>query len=638
MAPPPPPPPPAPDFDSAEYDALQQRGQQTPEAQMEQAVRGCFEDIMHRFHLAVHEHRAHKREVADAVDSCLATCLEVIDMQYPAREDNPVSAVSLEHNSWEPEAPPDPCTLDSWLRSALPEAQPPAASSSGRESWVMQQFLTKQPSIRRSLSGRSNEDVPIVVSDTAVKHARSSAAGGEGGGTGSGGVVGAGRRGGASREGGQLAGASMRSIRSAVSRRHVTKLDTRKVLTAEQEQLEEQLRQELAQRKAQEEMSKRLEQKDAEERAKLSALRKELKGKDYTYDHKGEVVILHEFDPERTPLEALSGPGYKVALPEDPSRALSPKKRNTLRSMSTRSMAALEAAAAAAARANTQLSPTEMRKERDRRLASDFKKMAPKTQPSALDTLLPAGGVTLRGAGGATKTGPLRQPVQGITKEAYAKQVAKKALLAQQEKEAAAHGPQTPMSPATGLRGGHSMFREPLAAHRGATQGGGGTARSVTHGSIRHSMTAKEGLLHSRSLGAASAVAAARQALLVEKDNDPLAAYDDDKYDPFAGARLKPRNTSLKVATPPDVNLTLTEAGDWGSAGLGKAFEAPPALPHAKPTDRQLVETIGRGERLPRERAPLPTLAPPLSPTKLGQLKSTDRLQWTSPISEPRSP
>lgn len=60
-------------------------------------------------------------------------------MQYPAREDNPVSAVSLEHSSWEQERAPDPCSLDSWLRSALPEAAPPAASSSERDSYIMQQ-------------------------------------------------------------------------------------------------------------------------------------------------------------------------------------------------------------------------------------------------------------------------------------------------------------------------------------------------------------------------------------------------------------------------------------------------------------------------------------------------------------------
>ncbi len=37
---------------------------------------------------------------------------------------------------------------------------------------------------------------------------------------------------------------------------------------------------------SQEANSRRLEKKDAEERSKLATLRKELKGKDYTYDHK----------------------------------------------------------------------------------------------------------------------------------------------------------------------------------------------------------------------------------------------------------------------------------------------------------------------------------------------------------------
>ncbi|KAG2431134.1 hypothetical protein HXX76_009664 [Chlamydomonas incerta] len=560
-------------------------------------------------------------------------------MQYPAREDNPVSAVSLEHSSWEPERAPDPCSLDSWLRSALPEAAPPPASSSGRDSYIMQQFLSKAPSIRRSMSGRS-------AGSQALEGEGAEGGGGGRGAGGAGNGPGTPERHARMSGMGRLAGVSTRSmLHAGASRRHVTKLDTTKRLTVEQEQLEEQLRQELQQRKTQEEMSRRLDAKDAEERAKLASLRKELKGKDYTYDHKGEVVILNEFDPDRTPLEALSGPGFKVAGPSgdagDASRALSPKKRGqSMRSHSTRSMAAAEAAAAAAARANSQMSPTEMRRERDRRLASDFKKVPPKTQPSAMETLAPAGGVTLRGTGGATKSGPVRPAQGGLTREAYAKAVAKKAHQAQ---VAAAEGgvPGTPMSPhrmqsmfagtarsgdilANSLRGGNNN----TLSSRGVSVSGGGAAAAAGH--------------HSAGGGsAAAAVAAARAALAEERARDPLAAYEDINYDPFAGARAKARPQSSMGANPgagagntPDVNLSLTGANDWGAPGGGRSYEAPPALPHAKPTDRQLVETVGRGERLPRERAPLPTLAPPLSPSKAGAAKNTDRLQFTSPLAE----
>lgn len=118
----------------------------------------------------------------------------------------------------------------------------------------------------------------------------------------------------------------------------------------------------------------------------------------------GEVVILNEFDPERTPLEALSGPGYKVAGPEEALRAVSPKRRSAQRSGSVRSMSGsgdgaggIGSAGSVVGGGRNVLSPTEMRKERDRRLANDFKKITPRTQPSALETLMPAGGVTLRG-------------------------------------------------------------------------------------------------------------------------------------------------------------------------------------------------------------------------------------------------
>ncbi|KAG2448040.1 hypothetical protein HYH02_007067 [Chlamydomonas schloesseri] len=580
-------------------------------------------------------------------------------MQYPAREDNPVSAVSLEHSSWEPEQAPEPCSLDSWLRSALPEAAPPAPSSSGRDSYIMQQFLLKAPSVRRSTSGRSTG---------------SQAADGEGAEGGGGGGKGPAtpERHARMSTMGRMASVSTRSmLHATASRRHVTKLDTTKRLTAEQEQLEEQLRQELQQRKTQEEMSRRLEAKDAEERSKLSALRKELKGKDYTYDHKGEVVILNEFDPDRTPLEGLYGPAFKVAGPSgdgaDANRALSPKRRGgqSMRSTTMRNQAAAEAAAAAAARANNQMSPTEMRRERDRRLASDYKKVQPRTQPSALDTLNPAGGVTLRGAGGASKSGPAR-PAQagGLTREAYAKAVARKAHQAQ---VAAAEGgvPGTPMSPnrmqsmfatgtarsATGTDIPAGSLRAAMLSSRvsgggaagagagGARLSGGGAAGAGAGAGTGAGAAAGAGGANVSSGGgvssAAAAVAAARAALARERARDPLAAYEDINYDPLAGARARARpQSSIGKPSTPDINISLTGANDWGAPGAGKSYEAPPALPHTKPTDRQLVETVGRGERLPRERAPLPTLAPPLSPSKAGLVKNTDRLQFTSVLAE----
>ncbi|EFJ39983.1 hypothetical protein VOLCADRAFT_100280 [Volvox carteri f. nagariensis] len=620
-------------FDTPEYDALQQQKTQPSGALLAQRVaRDCLEEILLQFNLALHEHTAHARTLVDAVDSCLATCLDVIEMQYPAREDHPVSVISLEHSSWEQEKPPDPCTFDSWLRSALPETSPAAAGTSPRsDNWVMQQFLNKQPSIHRTMSARSTASTATALGLPAVGYAPGTTTNGNGT-TGSGG-----RRltGGSSRLG---VSPSARSLHQSGSRRNVTKLETRKVLTPEQEHLEEQLRQELQQRKTQEEMSRRLEQRDTEERLKLASLRKELKGKDYTYDHKGEVVIINEFDPDRSPLEALSGPAYKVAVAagnEEAARALSPKRRGAQRTTSSRSAATTGgdggeggAGGGIGHGARTTLSPTELRKERDRRLANDYKKVQPRTQPSALETLMPAGGVTLRGAGGASKSGPVRPAPAGITREAYAKQVAKKAMQAQTE---AMGSSVTPLASGTLPRDGQ---------HPNSSRGGAGAAAGAKVG----------------------ATGASRPTVL-----DPLAAYGDNRYDPFAGARVRRHSgtrttldsmalgpsgslgpvlgaggggaggVAAAAAAPasPDVNLSLTSASDWGAVGHGRLYEAPLALPHSKPTEKQLAETVGRVDRLPRDRAPLPTLAPPLSPLKAGASRGpADRLQFHSILAE----
>lgn len=58
-----------------------------------------------------------------------------------------------------------------------------------------------------------------------------------------------------------------------------------------------------------------------------------------------------------------------------------------------------------------------------------------------------------------------------------------------------------------------------------------------------------------------------------------------------------------------------------------------PAIPPSCPAPPSPNPPVGRTDRLPRERAPLATLAPPLSPSKAGTPKDTSRLQFTSILS-----
>lgn len=587
-----PPPSTGPDFESAHYDA------QTSSSHAG-ALHGSSEDVLSLLNVLLADSSVLARSAEDAVESCLVACLDAVLMQYPAREDDPVSAVSTQNCSWEAEQPPEPCAADSWLRGALPDAAPTASTSTsaGSQSWAMQQFLAnsapavaaRQPSLRRTSSRRSQPGLPddLAFPPTNMRHAS----------------VGS-----QSSNGRALNPTASRVTRSREA--YTTKLETSKVLTPEQEHMEEQLRQELMQRKQQEELRGRLQQKDAEERAKLATLRKELKGKDYTYDHKGEVVILNEFDPDRTPLESLSGPAFKVAGPEDPARQMSPKRRNSQRTRAHSASGGSDSAGTprsnplgGAPTAAATLSPTEMRKERERRLATDYRKAPPKTQPSAMDTLTPVGGVTLR-QGAATKSGPLKAQQQGLTREAYQKQVARKAREEREERARAG-----------------SVLDGPMAATAQSAMGPG-----LLRGA--HSMVSGSG----QASSAQAIVAAARAQIQEELSRDPLAAYEGMTN---ALKDAQPRREPVDAKPPtPDMNLVLTGAGDWGMGGRGRGFEPAPSLPATKPTERQLTETVGRTARLPRERVALATLAPPISPIKAGVHKDTGRLQFTSVLSK----
>ena len=71
--------------------------------------------------------------------------------------------------------------------------------------------------------------------------------------------------------------------------------------TAEQIELEQRLRDELEARKAAREVLRQADSKDAKEKAALLALQQELRGKDFGYDHSGQVVVLNRVDPDRLP-------------------------------------------------------------------------------------------------------------------------------------------------------------------------------------------------------------------------------------------------------------------------------------------------------------------------------------------------
>ena len=46
-------------------------------------------------------------------------------------------------------------------------------------------------------------------------------------------------------------------------------------------------------------------QKDQQELRQLDAMQKSMRGRDYGYDHNGELVLVNKLDPERMPAFAV---------------------------------------------------------------------------------------------------------------------------------------------------------------------------------------------------------------------------------------------------------------------------------------------------------------------------------------------
>lgn len=128
--------------------------------------------LQHTLQLA-HEHiqeAIFSRHVLEStVDTTIEAALCTIDTLFVARESEvAVAPTALMNSSWEPEPEPQPCSMDTWLRAAIPE------STAVKPSYLMHEFLqTSTPAVPHPHSteshalGRSSREV--------VQHSQSGA-------------------------------------------------------------------------------------------------------------------------------------------------------------------------------------------------------------------------------------------------------------------------------------------------------------------------------------------------------------------------------------------------------------------------------------------------------------------------------
>lgn len=337
-----------------------------------------------------------QRVLSYAVDTCLNSCLDSLDLLYIPREANPISDVAVAHDSWRQEAEPEPCSRDSWLRGAIPEttALPRVQSTSTQLSVTNTTKDRPQSGLKVRRGGHGS--VASTTAEEGPGQRRTTTSAGSN----------------RSRPPAAISQPATRPSPSTAGKPSSSKV-AGKQLTQEQQEAEARLRQELQIRRQQESIAKELKQKDEQARTALLSMQKELKGKDYTYDSTGKVVLLNKINPEALP--APPGPQFKVhataAADAEATAAAAAAAKTAKSSSSTSTTLAATAAKAKSSKKSAGAGSS----------SSEYLQTASVTQPPVLETLRPAAGVTLR-AGAAAKQGPKRD-AGGQTRAQYQQQV-----------------------------------------------------------------------------------------------------------------------------------------------------------------------------------------------------------------------
>eukprot|EP00775_Hariotina_reticulata_P006950 gene6950-biopygen8745 len=610
------------DFESFDYDG--------PEVVKEDAHIGSLEQDFDARCRAAEVAALQQSALQHAVSSCLNSCLDCLDLLYVNREETPITAIALEHDSWRQEAEPEPCSKDSWLRGAIPDItlQPRQQSTSttsavqqtpllaARSSRVREkQAVSKRPgpgSVSSVSSDVGRKDVSNVASTTqppCVDHTSSTL--------------------GIETNSSQQQTQEEKQQEQQTQKRlqhdpwHLLQAAGAKANKTEQQEAQDRLRQELKLRRQQDALVKELQQKDEQAHSALLAMQKELKGKEYTYDSKGRVVLLAP--PKSLPVPP--GPQFKLhtppAAPADPAQAATPSRRGassafssagqsttTSRSISSGQSRAAKGAAASACNQR------------------EFVPTASPTQPPLLETVKPAAGVLVK-AGAGVKQGPRRDTAAQPTRSQYQQQA--KAQIQQAARSAAAvkaaNSPSLGGSSRLSSTGSNPVPAGPGAGGKAVSAAvsrrgfsGNGAEPAAATGSLAGNTVSNSRLIAATEAGGTAGDAWGPCLTAVAADAQPAqrkGAASATPPPPAAAAAAAnvgagtAKQGGMHSAATANVNMMLLAAEDWGVASAGTSY-SPPELSKPTPADsKQIREEFGRTTHLPKLRAPVATLKPP---------------------------
>lgn len=421
-----------------------------------------------------------------AVSSCLESCMLGLEAIYVVREDAPISETAAAHANWAQEPEPKPCSMDAWLRWAMPEQAPPphvaaashplaskaagsrptsAAIRNGRVSRAGSGSLPHTPQQQQKdqqlqAASRGSDTGGLSGANSLPGSRRSSAGGSKPGTAGAPSPTAQSRLSSAhdrsSRSG---AGAQPAAAAAApVPRKIAAATGGKARLTAEQAATEERLRQELALRHQQEALLREQKAKDDAARAAVATMQKDMKGKEYAYDRSGKVLLLSKVNTEALP--SAAAPAARIAPPPAPTAPPPTKPAREARRTPISPLSAVGKAGKGPGKGGGSSG------------SKDFIEVPSRAQPSALETLKPSSGVVLR-SGAAVKQGPRPTPAPGqFTRAQYqtaakaaAQQERAKASMAAQQAQQAQQQAQQAQQQAAVERGWSSAGAATSTAH-----------------------------------------------------------------------------------------------------------------------------------------------------------------------------
>lgn len=307
----------------------------------EECIQDVLELVIERVNAHLEKAELQGKVVGYAVGEAIKDALAVVDMTFVERESHATEPgkadAEQDRGSWEPDEEPIPGEVDAWARGSVParrRAKTPAAEP-------------------KATGGRPS-----------VPHRKSLASSVKSG------------------------GYDQRRQSTSLPATKEPKGKTPKAkLSPEEAEREQRLRDEIASRKAVQEMQRLQIEKDKEELKQLELLQKELRGKEYGYDHNGQVVVLNKLDPEKLPAYAV---GLRVNVFDNMDGFDDPAMADA----ADRAKKGKKGEEKVAKKANETL---------------DFIQQVQGGQPSVMQTMQVAMGVTLR-EGGGVKPGPKQVP------------------------------------------------------------------------------------------------------------------------------------------------------------------------------------------------------------------------------------